>query len=521
MGASLINPSVDYAEIGSGFEKFPTPRPHQLTSLKKLKDGAMAGHRKQVLMAPTGSGKSITALMLIHQALKKGKRAMFVANRNTIIGQISEAADSFGLGDYGIIQSGSWRYDLTRPFQIASVQTLARRSWPEVDLIVIDEVQYRYETWVKNIDATSAHVLSLSATPFSKGLGKLFTNLVNAATMHELTQQGILVPMRVMSCKQIDMDGAKTANGEWQDSSAAERGMEIVGDVVAEWLSHAENRKTIVFGATIHHCEEMARQFSEAGVIASVFSAHTKDDERKEILDEFRKPDSMIRVLISVEALAAGFDVPDIGCVVDCRPLRKSLSTFIQMIGRGLRSSPSTGKENCIIMDHSGNFIRFADDFSDIYYNGLDELDAGEKLDKEIRNNKKDKLPDKCPSCGFSPCGKRCISCGHERKPKGLIEHVPGVMTEAVMIGKNKLADTKKNLYEQICTYTRAHGTPGKEAGWAYHLFKGITGSDPSPFWKFDSQPDVQISEATNNQIMRERIAYQHRIKGTKKRKRA
>ena len=53
-------------------------------------------------------------------------------------------------------------------------------------------------------------VIGLSATPFAKGMGKAFTNLVNAATMHELTQQGILVPMRVFSCRKPDMAGAET-----------------------------------------------------------------------------------------------------------------------------------------------------------------------------------------------------------------------------------------------------------------------------------------------------------------------
>ena len=71
----------------------------------------------------------------------------------------------------------------------------------------------------------------------------------------------------------------------------------------------------------------------------------------------------------------------------DCRPLRKSLSTAIQMWGRGLRSSPETGKTDCILLDFSGNIIRFADDYADIFYNGLNHLDAGEKLDKAVRKD--------------------------------------------------------------------------------------------------------------------------------------
>ena len=135
----------------------------------------------------------------------------------------------------------------------------------------------------------------------------------------------------------------------------------------------------------------MCRQFNESGIPAAAFTSDTTESERKELLDEFSKPDSFYRILLSVEALAKGFDVKDVGCVGDCRPLRKSLSTAIQMWGRGLRSSPETGKQDCILLDFSGNIIRFADDFSDVFYNGLESLDMGEKLDKTIRRDNEEK----------------------------------------------------------------------------------------------------------------------------------
>lgn len=805
-------------EANYSLATFPEPRPFQDTAHEKLRQGAREGNRCQMIMSPTGSGKTYLGMRIIHEALKRGKRAIFVCDRTTLINQTSEVADSYGLGAHSVIQAGHWRYDLRQPFQIASIQTLARRAWPESDVIVIDEAHSMYSAWTSYIEDCSANVIGLSATPFSKGLGRLFTNLINAATMHDLTQSGVLVPMRVYSCTKIDMRGAETSGGEWKDSAAAERGMDIIGDVVTEWQKFAENRKTIVFGATINHCEELCRQFNESGIMAATFTSDTTAEERRVLLDEYKKPDSLLRVLISVEALAKGFDciaegsevlthrglvaiekvlyndklwdghefvshggiiykgerdvitysgltatedhlvktstgwVPfgecarlgipivctasgqrhiredegrftngnnqknhkgcitepklpmravripdatagevvadrsrvqemlyakrssimdsckgkqhegalrkliaqsvqrlrsawnriqvrvtatlceldhveyatagqgqeyptgsnrqqrtlragkssmgkqepelreysawglgrknsqishglsgdtvlgqdlaesnfdwdesgansqqipqafgqakrrvwdilnagprnsftcegllvhncaDVGCVCDCRPLRKSLSTAIQMWGRCLRSSPDTGKVDCILLDFSGNIIRFADDFSDIYYNGLDQLDAGEKLDKTIRrDDDEDKEPSKCPACGFSPCGKRCISCGHEKQPKNLIEHLPGEMTE-VMIGKSKLADDRKHLYEQICTYTRSHGNPETAKQRAWYLFQDLTGGiKPANQWKFDDQPNTPITRATMNHITRQRIAFAKR----------
>ncbi|QFY44644.1 helicase [Candidatus Methylospira mobilis] len=504
MQAEIFDDTPYYAS-----EKFPDPRPFQVTAHEKLREGARAGHRAQVTMAPTGGGKTYLGLRIAYEALKKGASAIFVCDRITLINQTSAVADRYGLSAHGVIQANHWRVNPRMPFQIASVQTLARHNWPKSDVVIIDECHCQYAAWVEHVKQTDAMVIGLSATPFSKGLGKIFTNLVNAATMHELTESGVLVPMRVLSCKQADMTGAETSGGEWTDRAVEERGMEIIGDVVKEWQEHAQNRKTIIFGATIKHCKELCRNFIDAGVMAAVFTEKTPDAERKQLLEEFYKPDSFIRVLISVEALSKGFDVPDIECVVDCRPLRKSLSTAIQMWGRGLRSSSETGKTKCLLLDHSGNIIRFAQDFENIFFNGLSELDAGEKLDKTIRREDEIEGKEKCcPSCGHRPFASRCISCGFEKKQSALIEHVPGKMQE-IMIGKRKAADDSRHLWEQVCTYTRSHGNPSTAAGRAWHIFKEIAGFPvPAGMPPFEATPGAAISAVVANKIKQKQIAY-------------
>jgi DNA repair protein RadD len=484
---------------------FPSPRPFQETAHEKLRQGVRDGHRCQVLMAPTGAGKTYLALRAISEALKRGKSAVFLCDRTPLIDQASSNADNFGLGAHGIIQADHWRTNSKLPFQIASVQTLARRQWPDADVIIVDECHTQYKGWTEHVKKCRATVIGLSATPFSKGLGLLFSNLVNAATMHDLTESGVLVPMRVLSCTKINMDGAETKGGEWTDKAGETRGMEIVGDVVAEWQTHANGKKTIVFGATVKHCEEMAQQFNNASINAAVFSCHTDPEEREELIKEYRKTDSALRVLISVEALAKGFDVKDVECVCDCRPLRKSLSTAIQMWGRGLRSSPETGKEECLLLDFSGNIIRFADDFSDIFYNGLDTLDAGEKLDKAIRKDSKEKEEQACPKCGAIPFAKKCLSCSYERKSQSLIEHLPGTMQE-VRIGKVIAAESPTDLWNQLCTYARAHSAHEKQAGRAAHLYRDIMGEFPN--FSFETAPNTAISRAVMNKIKQRNIAF-------------
>ncbi len=488
---------------------FPPPRDFQVKAHEALRQGFREGHKNQILMAPTGAGKTYLGLRVCNEAIQRGKRAVFLCDRTTLINQTSEVADNYGMSQHGIIQANHWRRRPEELFQIASVQTIAKREyWPRLDVLVVDEAHTTYKAWTEFAQATNATVIGLSATPFTTGLGKIFTNLVNATTMHDLTQNGVLVPMRIFSCRKPDMEGAEIKGGEWTDKAAEERGMAIVGDVVADWHRFGDNRKTIVFGATIKHCEELCRQFINSGVMAAVFTSETTTKERELLLEEYRKADSHLKILISVEALAKGFDVPDVGCVCDARPLRKSLSTAIQMWGRGLRSSPDTEKKDCHLLDFSGNIVRFFEDFNDIYFNGLDKLDDGDKLDKKIRTQEEFETKG-CPKCGFTPFHKRCMACGYEKVSKQVSEALPGQMTE-IFIGegknKKKLADNAEHLWNQVCTYARYHSKPEKQSGRAWHLFKKITGQETR--WAFSKAPNVEINRTVLNKIRQLNMAY-------------
>lgn len=487
---------------------FPDPRPFQATAHDALREGVRQGHKKQVLCSPTGSGKTYLGLRVANEALKKGRRALFICDRTSLIDQTSSTADRYGLSDHGIIQAQHWRTNHSAYFQIASAQTLARRQVAEADVIIVDECHTRHKGWADLVESTHGAVVGLSATPFAKGMGKIFSRLVNAATMRELTESGVLVPMRVFSAVRPDMTGAETSGGEWTDRAAEQRGMDIVGDIVTEWLTHGEDRKTIAFGATIAHCEELCRQFNEAGVMAAIYTSRTPDAERAELLKEYRKADSSLRILISVEALAKGFDVPDVGCVIDCRPLRKSLSTAIQMWGRGLRSSPETGKKDCIILDHSGNVLRFKEDFESIYFEGVKELDDGNRLDKEVRKEPTEKESKGCPVCHYKPFSSRCMSCGFEIVKPAMVEALPGKMREVTLgNGASKVTISNRDLWREVCAYAVQAKNP---KGRAFYLYKDITGKQPPTVWPYE--PGVRPpSAAVLSKIKSLNIAYANR----------
>ena len=100
--------------------KFPAPREFQTSAHEALRQGIRDKHKNQVLMAPTGAGKTYLGLRIAHESLLKGRNALFVCDRTTLINQTSEVADAYGLTDHGIVQANHWRRN-DLPFQIASV----------------------------------------------------------------------------------------------------------------------------------------------------------------------------------------------------------------------------------------------------------------------------------------------------------------------------------------------------------------------------------------------------------------
>ena len=459
---------------------FPPPRDFQDEAHRSLRDGFRAGNKRQVLCAPTGAGKTYLGLRIMHEALQRERRVMFICDRTSLIDQTVETAFSYGLTDFGVLQAS---HPLTRwgaRMQIASVQTLARRKWPQADVVVIDECHTMYQSWVKWTKTTDAVVIGLSATPFTTGLGDVFDGVVNAATMARLIDEKVLTPFHVLTCQQIDMEGAETSGGEWTETAAAQRASKIVGDIVTEWIKHGQGRKTICFVPTVDYGMTLAQQFEAAGVHATCITYRTGDEERRDIIGEFRKHDSHYRILISVEALAKGFDVRDVSCVIDARPLRKSFSSFVQMLGRGLRASPETGKKDCLLLDHSGNVLRFRDDFERLYWEGVHDLKSAAKLDKTIRQTPQaDKEKHVCPNCGFSPFHMRCMACGHERQTRKPIagEVVPGQMRKVQIGHQGKLSVSGYQLWQQLCYWvSRTKTPPEKQRARAAALFKDLSG---------------------------------------------
>jgi DNA repair protein RadD len=469
---------------------------YQEAILGKLRQAFIEGHKSVVLVAPTGAGKTEMAMALLGAAADKGNRAAMILDRIVLCNQTSARLDSYGM-DHGVMQAGHWRYRPGERIQVCSAQTLEKRgSMPGMKLLIVDECHNTRKQTVEFIKSNyGIMVVGLTATPFTKGLGKIYSAAVSAVTTRELVERGMLAPLRVYIAKEIDMTGAKKVAGEWSTAEAEERGIRITGDVVTEWVKKTHEvfggpRKTVVFAAGVKHAADLAQKFTDAGYNFLSLSYKDDDEFKAEAIKEFSKPDSSIMGLVATDILTKGFDVPDVMIGVSARPFTKSLSSHVQQMGRVMRKHPS--KEFALWLDHSGNYLRFAEDWEDIYANGVNALDDGREQPKK-EPTEKEKEAAKCPRCNAFWPGRSdvCACCGFVRPQHNEVTEKAGELVEYNGAGKKLPGiQERQEFYSQLVAISEERGY---KRGWAFHKYREKFGVDPKGLHAQPMPPSLTV----------------------------
>ncbi len=392
------------------------PREYQLKLESNIKQGYSKGNKRALMVSPTGSGKTFTFTYMAHKAWKRGKKIVVICHKESILDQISDTFNVFGI-PHGIIK-GMRKKDLSQPVQICSVQTLTRRLAAgklslEADLVIMDEAHHAAAgQWSYLFDYfKGAYFLGATATPCrldGKGLGELFEFMVLGPTVKELIGLGNLVMPKVFRPAQpIDLSQVGTSMGDFnkRELAIAVNKAKITGDVIANWQDKAKGLPTVVFCTSIDHCEQVSKEFNLAGHKSSWVDGRMNSDLIANKLKQLGTGE--ITILCSCNLISEGTDIPAIGCVIQIRPT-KSLSLYLQMVGRGLR--PCEGKEHCIILDHVDNFQRHGHPAQDREWS-LDMTKKKKKgiMVKECKHCYAVFIPDEkfkedkcCPECGES-----------------------------------------------------------------------------------------------------------------------
>lgn len=253
---------------------------------------------------------------------------------------------------------------------VASVQTLINRlnkipaDW--FDMIVVDECHYAMaKSWSTVINYFKPKIrLGLTATPTrldGLSLEDLFAKTVVSYDLKWGIRNGWLCEMEAHVLKtNVDLTGVKKSGAEFNLSDLSDAIDTPVRNIkiVRKWQEIAQDRPTIAYCCTVEHAMNLCDQFNNLGVPASfVVGDEQLCPDRKKRLRDFRA--GKYKVMMNVNILVAGYDYPDVGCVITASPTM-SEARFIQQVGRGSRLKSQSfvekfGKNNCLILDITDN----------------------------------------------------------------------------------------------------------------------------------------------------------------------
>lgn len=425
-----------------------TLRPYQLRAIEQCRQAAQA--RAVLVVSPTGSGKTTIASEIARRAVARNSSVLWLAHHTELVDQAFDRLSEFGLLCGAVSASSSRAPNPYAPVQVASIQTLlARKLRPTAKLLIWDEAHHApSDDWSRlAADYSDAHLYGFTATPErsdGRGMGAIYKRIVVAANVKELVVSGALVHCDI-----------RRPSSRLRTGSIAQRPVDA-------YLSNARGRRAIVFSPSVPAAELHAEEFRGLGVAARVVQANTPPTERAQLLADFRA--GRLPVLVNVYVLTEGFDAPETDCVILARGCGTA-GTYLQMVGRGLRSAP--GKRDCILIDLHGVS----------HVHGHPEDDRSYSLDgKGIRGANDTQDVDgqaSCRVCGAptSP-GEACAECGTE--PKTLTApKVAGV--ELVRYAAKRVEGDDKRA-ATLARWIAAGQAAGYKPGWAVAKYRAVYG---------------------------------------------
>ena len=459
-------------------------RPYQTRSINAARSAMAAGHRAVVLVAPTGSGKTVVFGEIARSAVAKGRRVLILAHRAELLTQAAGKLTTIEVG-HGLI-SPHFPYQPDALVQIASVQTLARRLEKldlDPDLIIIDECHLSIAAQYQAVVAAfpKAFLLGVTATPArldGKGLGRadggLYDALVQEVTMRELIAEGHLCRPRVFAPTQLDLSGLHTRAGDFaaNEVAALVDKPKLIGDVVEHYRRLAHGRPSVAFCASREHAAKVRDAFRAAGYRAEMLDGTQETEHRAEIIHKLGSGE--VDVVTNCQLLIEGVDQPAISCVMLLTPT-KSLTRYLQSVGRGLRLHP--GKSDCIVLDHA-NLVQT---------HGLPQvdrdwsLDASRKKRRSSREEEERLAVRQCPDCYHTheATDTACPECGHVypiksrelEQAEGSLEEISEEEAEAMRVSRRR-EESRARTLDELIAIGQARGYKNPRA-WARHRMAG------------------------------------------------
>lgn len=340
-------------------------RDYQDEALRAIVREAKQGVRKQLVVLPTGAGKTILAAAL--SQVSSGKVLMLVHRDELAEQSVEKFGYAWPSEQIGVVKGARDEHD--KRIVVGSIQTLQhkrrreRLNPSEFSLVICDEAHHApSRQWTKVLEYLGLLpeadpgrlLLGITATPMRGdgiGLGHVFEKVVYRRTITDLVRAGYLADIKGIRVRtSVDLSKVKVRMGDFQakDLSLAVDTPRRNELIVKAYRDYGEQRKAVVFTVDVDHARHIAEAFRDAGYRADWISGKLSLEERRARLKRFR--DGELDVLANCQVLVEGWDEPSVGALIMARPT-KSSSFYIQAVGRGLRPYP--GKDYCVVIDMS------------------------------------------------------------------------------------------------------------------------------------------------------------------------
>jgi len=461
---------------------------------------AITKHSSTLLVLCTGAGKTVIFSDIARKASVLGRRVLILAHRDTLIKQASRKLTDYCV-EHGVIMAGFTPQHHCR-VQVASVQTIVRRldKLPYAfDLVVIDEAHLSaaksYMTIVSTLRERNPKLklLGVTGSPIrldGKGLGShaggMFDSIIEGISIRDLIDQAYLVQPSVYApADQIDLSGVKKVGGDYDSGALAEvmDRPKITGSAIDAWRKHCPGVPAVAWCANVAHAKHVADEFTAAGIPALALSGDDDGPERERALAGLAS--GAVKIITFAMLLVEGVDCPAIGAVIMLRPTM-SLSSYLQVIGRGLRTIYAPGMPiatveqrqaaiaagpkgpKCFVLDHAGLTFKhgFADELREWSLDGITKKKGKKKVVEE------GPAVAQCVHCYHVHVkAPVCPACGHAYEARGgSPDHVDGELAEITPEMRVAMSAARKTEIKKAKTLEdllRIEKERGYKPGWA------------------------------------------------------
>lgn len=358
------------------------PKPFQVEILEALAAERERGHFRNLVVAPTGTGKTWVSAFDYQRLRNAGfERLLFVAHRNEILQQSQEVfrlvLDDPLFGERLVASERPAQWDHV----FASIQSLNRTidqlDPTRFDVVIVDEFHHaEADTYRRLLEHLQPRVLiGLTATPERADGREIWhwfdERVASEMRLWEALDQGLLCPFHYLGIGDgTDLRGIGFQRGRYVTSELEGvltgdhiRAQRIV-DALGEWVLNPGEMRALGFCVGINHARFMAEQFNAAGLPSVALDGETNAEDRGEAVRRLRRGE--LRAIFTVDIFNEGVDIPEVDTILLLRPT-ESATVFLQQVGRGLRWAE--GKSVLTVLDFIGQ--AHADYRFDIRYRAM------------------------------------------------------------------------------------------------------------------------------------------------------